>query len=181
MNDSERALTWAATATLYLFYGSLYLLVAAGIPYVLDHLGLRNVIILVGLIVAAAFGLKGAAWLLGRDNLRRKSKPAEWHIDDKGVTVFEVGGEGRKIEVPYSSLKWVAIETTADGPFAEDFFYLLHDGIGTLSVPLGVACEHDLLEHLQRLPGFDSSQVIAASGSTQPATFLCWDREPPHD
>jgi hypothetical protein len=91
-------------------------------------------------------------------------------IDDTGVK--------RELCNGFESVRWgdligVAIMTTADGPFSEDFFWILVGADGKGCVVPG---EHaaDLLQRLQRLPGFDNQAVIDASTSTEEATFSCW-------
>lgn len=95
-------------------------------------------------------------------------------IDDAGVTLFgETGAE----TVAWPDLEAVRIRTTDAGPFADDLHWELYrrDGgvliVGSEAVGIG-----DLIERLQRLPGFDNEAVIAASSSTQNALFPCWAR-----
>jgi hypothetical protein len=99
-------------------------------------------------------------------------------IDDWGVT--RVAGELREA-VAWTDLEWVAIRTTAGGPWAEDFFFLLGaaDGKGC-AVANRLAVRAGLLAALQvRLPGLDDEQVAVAAGSTTDATFRIWTRPPP--
>ena len=67
--------------------------------------------------------------------------------------------------------------TTADGPFAEDMFFVLagRDGSGCV-VPQSASESGQLLERLQRLPGFDNEAFIRAMGSSEDARFVCWRR-----
>ncbi len=88
-------------------------------------------------------------------------------------------GERIVEQVRWDQLVRISIVTTDDGPGAEDFFWLLHAGDGTgCLVPHGQACELDLLARLQRLPRFDNSAVIRASGSASREQFLCWEGVP---
>jgi len=69
--------------------------------------------------------------------------------------------------------------TTGEGPFAEDFYWVLHAGDGTgCVVPNHLAGEVDLLARLQRLQGFNNQAVIEASSSTEQAEFVCWQGSP---
>jgi hypothetical protein len=95
-------------------------------------------------------------------------------IDERGVRRTLAGG---KVEqVAWEDLTAVLIMTTGDGPFSDDFFFVLIGAHGTgCLVPQGEAS--DLLGRLQRLPGFDSAKVIEACGCTDAARFLCWKGE----
>jgi hypothetical protein len=116
---------------------------------------------------------------LHRDNdKRRRQLYGTVTVDDWGVT--RVAGFLREA-VAWEDLVWVAIQTTEEGPGAEDFFFLLAgaDGKGVM-VPNFIATELNLLATLQaRLPGLDNEQVIVASGSTTDATFTIWKRAAP--
>lgn len=117
-------------------------------------------------------------WLRDRgEDVRRKKLYGTITIDDWGVT--RVSGDLREA-VAWTDLAWVAIKTTDDGPFAEDFFFLLGgaDGKGVV-IPNFLATELNLMATLQaRLPGLDNEQVILASGSTAEAMFTIWSRSP---
>jgi hypothetical protein len=117
-------------------------------------------------------------WLRERgEAARRKKQFGTVTIDDWGVT--RVSGDLREA-VAWADLAWVAIKTTDDGPFAEDFFFLLGgaDGKGVV-IPHFLATELNLLATLQaRLPGLDNEQVVLAVGSTADAMFTIWSRSP---
>ena len=71
--------------------------------------------------------------------------------------------------------------TTDEGPFVEDFFWMLSNrGGGGCCVPNGLAETHQLLPALQERYGkaFDNEQVIAASLCTENEYFLVWRAEP---
>ncbi len=98
-------------------------------------------------------------------------------IDDDGVHRYR---NGKLLEEAcWSNIDKIAIITTDEGPFAEDFHWLLFqsDGHGC-AVPGGLAQEHRLLDALQARYGeaFDNERVIEASGCTDNASFLCWER-----
>jgi hypothetical protein len=86
--------------------------------------------------------------------------------------------DGRVERVGWDSLAEVQIVTTEDGPFADDVFWLLvgDDGTGC-AVPSEAAGMKELLERLQRLPGFDNEAVIKAMVSTSNARFQVWKRD----
>jgi hypothetical protein len=69
------------------------------------------------------------------------------------------------------------VETTDEGPFAPDVFWIL---VGTAAsgcvIPQGATGDAILLERLQKLPGFDNDAFIRAMRSTSNEKFLCWKR-----
>ena len=95
-------------------------------------------------------------------------------VDDAGVTVL---GEAGVATVAWTDLAAVSIRTTDAGPFEDDLHWELHrrDG-GVVTVGSETEGIGALIEHLQRLPGFDNEAVVAASSSTQNALFPCWAR-----
>ena len=98
-------------------------------------------------------------------------------IDDDGVHRYR-NGELLE-EARWASIDKIAIMTTDEGPFAEDFYWMLFqsDGHGC-AVPGDLAQKYRLLDALQARYGeaFDNERVIEASGCTDNATFLCWER-----
>jgi hypothetical protein len=98
-------------------------------------------------------------------------------VDETGVRRELPGG---KVEqVAWDDLQEVVVLTTSDGPFAEDVFFVLagRDGTGCV-VPQGAPESTQLLERLQRLPGFDNESLIRAMTSTEDNKFVCWRRSP---
>jgi hypothetical protein len=96
-------------------------------------------------------------------------------IDDHGIR--RQLADGKVEQVAWDDLQEVVVLTTADGPFAEDVFFVLagRDGTGCV-VPQGAPESGELLERLQRLPGFDNEAFIRAMSSTEDARFVCWRR-----
>lgn len=79
--------------------------------------------------------------------------------------------------VRWSELQSVAVITTGDGPWSEDVFWVLRSQSGEgAAVPQGAQGAEELLKRLQALPGFRDDLFIQAMGSTQNATFVCWER-----
>lgn len=97
------------------------------------------------------------------------------------VDLDEVGvrrrlSDGRLEEVRWDQLEAVMIHTTADGPFGEDFFWVLFgpDCQGCV-VPGEEAQALGLLPVLQGiLPEMDHAQVIAASLCVEEDWFPVW-------
>ena len=78
--------------------------------------------------------------------------------------------------VAWQDLRAVLIQTTDEGPWTVDVYWILLGDHGGCVVPQGAAGEEGLLARLQQLPGFDHGAVIAAMASTDNARFLCWER-----
>lgn len=101
---------------------------------------------------------------------------AAYHLDEVGLR--RDLGDGQEESVRWNELRAVLIHTTDDGPFGEDFFWVLF-GEGGSGVVVGnaEAVELGLLDRLQELEGFDNQAVIQASFSVEEAWFPCWQRE----
>jgi hypothetical protein len=95
-----------------------------------------------------------------------------WDVDAEGITFVRDREHREKLR--FGDLQAVHIRTTSAGPFVEDFYYTLSDQHSTLSVPLSVACEHGLADHLYGLPGFDHAAVIEASCTVDDRVFEVW-------
>ncbi|WP_024802429.1 hypothetical protein [Nocardia sp. BMG51109] len=81
---------------------------------------------------------------------------------------------GRIEEVAWHDLTEVRIITTADGPFADDVFFVLIGAKGNGCVVPHSAADSGFLLRLQRLPGFDNAKVVEAMGSVTDRQFLVW-------
>ena len=85
----------------------------------------------------------------------------------------------REENVLWDELARVEILTTDEGPYTEDFFFLLEgrDGKG-VAVSNELAVKHGLVAVLQRRlgGGLDNKAIIEASGSTQVRRFLVWQK-----
>ncbi|HEY3447367.1 MAG TPA: hypothetical protein VGK67_13430 [Myxococcales bacterium] len=99
---------------------------------------------------------------------------AACRIDERGVS--RDLGDGKSESVEWAELTAVWIVTTADGPFGEDFFWVLQ--AGSQGCVVGQELAGDLLSRLQRLPRFDNEAAIKASMCTEEARFDCWKGEP---
>lgn len=83
---------------------------------------------------------------------------------------------GRIEEVGWQELTEVRIITTADGPFADDVFFVLIGVRGNGCVVPHSAASHEFLCRLQQLPGFDHEKVIEAMCTVADRQFLLWRR-----
>ena len=86
---------------------------------------------------------------------------------------------GEQQSVRWDELEEVAIVTTDCGPFLDDVFWMLCGKNRGCVVPSESLGTNELIERLQKLPGFDNHAVIQAMGSTDNARFVCWTRNTP--
>lgn len=103
--------------------------------------------------------------------------PVEYSADG----VRRVLPDGRCEELSWIDLAEVRVITNADGPFAEDVFFVLTaaDGVRGVAVPQSMATEA-FIRRLQSLPGFDNGALIQAMLSVAEDQFLLWQAVP-HD
>lgn len=94
-------------------------------------------------------------------------------ITDGGITYESYGAEKR---TRWSDLQAVYIETTDEGPFFEDVFFVLVTAEGELRIPQGDPSFDALLQRLQKLPGFSNVAVINAMTCVDNERFLCWEK-----
>ncbi|MBL1074948.1 hypothetical protein JK358_11145 [Nocardia sp. 2] len=87
--------------------------------------------------------------------------------------------DGRVEEVAWNELAEVRIITTADGPFADDVFFVLIGATGKGCVVPHSAADTAFLARLQALPGFDGDKVVEAMVSVADRQFLVWRRTDP--
>jgi hypothetical protein len=87
--------------------------------------------------------------------------------------------DGRCDELSWIDLAEVRVITNADGPFAEDGFFVLTaaDGLRGAAVPQSMATEA-FIRRLQSLPGFDNAALIRAMLSVVEDQFLLWRAAP---
>ena len=102
----------------------------------------------------------------------------EVEVTDLGVTRRFGPRLGRKRQerVLWDELTRVEIVTAHEGPWSEDFFFMLEgrDGAG-VAVSNALAVKHGLVAILQRrLAGLDDKAIIEACGSTRARRFLVW-------
>ena len=102
------------------------------------------------------------------------------------VTLSNIGiscsRPGRAIEmVTWDDLQAVILETTDEGPFAPDVYWILVGTRGGCVIPQGAMGENELLSRLQTLDGFNNEAVISAMVSTENQRFLCWQRISPQN
>ena len=95
-------------------------------------------------------------------------------FDDEWIVIQRPDGTVEKVR--WIDLKAIIIETTDDGPFGPDLFWVLVGENDTGCVfPGGATGESEILEEMQkRLKGFDNEKFIEAMSSIQNNKFLLW-------
>jgi hypothetical protein len=115
--------------------------------------------------------------------LRRRAGPRRLDPESRfivRITDTEVSCErpdGKTERVAWDDLLRVEVLTTSDGPMSADVFWMLHGTNQGCAIPQGATGDRELLERLQKLPGFDNGKFIEAMGSTNDQKFLCWQRK----
>jgi hypothetical protein len=95
-------------------------------------------------------------------------------VSDAGVSCSR---PDQKVEsVAWDDLQCVEIVNTDEGPFFPDVFWVLHGSESGCVIPQGATGEEQLLERLQKLPGFDNEALIKAMSVTTNKRSLCWRR-----
>lgn len=102
---------------------------------------------------------------------------SQWIVTVTDTEISCARPDGQTESVTWDDLKAVAIETTDEGPFSMDVFWLLAGEHGGCVIPQGAKGEDVLLERLQKLPGFDNEAFIEAMGCTENNRFLCWQKD----
>jgi len=96
-------------------------------------------------------------------------------VSEEGVTCHRPNSVVEA--VTWDDLQAVLLETTDEGQFATDVFWILIGKKGGCVIPQGATGEKELLARLQTLAGFDNEAVIAAMMSVENQRFLCWERK----
>jgi hypothetical protein len=103
--------------------------------------------------------------------LRRRGE--ELQITDEGVLRRLARGDSEFVR--WSELREVSIVVTQGVNLSEEYFFLLA-GTGTSGVLVGqrLATRHDLVSHLNKLPGFDHRGISQAMASPVNQRFTLW-------
>jgi predicted metal-dependent HD superfamily phosphohydrolase len=73
---------------------------------------------------------------------------------------------------PLADVEHLAVRTTADGPFAEDLFFLLFTPTQVVQIPNVAAAP--LFDWMKQLPDVDYETAIRAGGCTDERLFILW-------
>ncbi|EDY80965.1 hypothetical protein VDG1235_582 [Verrucomicrobiia bacterium DG1235] len=102
-------------------------------------------------------------------------------FDDEQIQVQQ--SNGNKEQIRWKDLLAVTIETTDEGPFLPDVFWILvgKNMESGCVFPQDSTGDSDLIEELQkRLPDFDNEQFIEAMRSTDNNRFVVWKKDNPN-
>jgi hypothetical protein len=107
--------------------------------------------------------------------LRRRGE--ELQISDEGVLRRLARGDSEYVR--WSELREVSIVVTQGVNLGEEYFFVLA-GTGSSGVLVGqrLAARHDLLSHLNKLPGFDHRGIAQAMASPVNQRFALWRAAP---
>ncbi|NHR05346.1 hypothetical protein HA052_09035 [Chromobacterium haemolyticum] len=85
--------------------------------------------------------------------------------------------KGEDIEFHWADLSEVSIETTDQGPFVDDVFWVLAGGGRFCRISSNAEGMEELLEKLGELPEFDHQMAIVAMSVATNARFECWKKQ----
>ncbi len=84
--------------------------------------------------------------------------------------------DGAEKSVLWNDLLQIVVETTDEGPWLEDMYYIFYTTSEPLVVPSESRGVSELVSKIAGLPGFDQAQYFAAVGSTDNKQFLVWKK-----
>lgn len=117
-------------------------------------------------------------WILRR----RTSIPSPARSPNAALVDYDQGAikyteaSGQKREVRWEDILEIEIETTDQGPFVDDVFWVFKTNSARFVVPSETAGANLLLKRLQKLPEFDNKAAIESATSTENAVFRVWRR-----
>lgn len=93
-------------------------------------------------------------------------------IDERQISYFYLG---QSWSVSLNDLTSVVIETTNDGPAADDVFWVIRDQFGSVvRIPNTAGGHENLFDAVSALNGVSFEQITKAMASTTPAIFTIW-------
>ena len=95
-------------------------------------------------------------------------------ILDWMISYKTINGEIEQFNI--DQISEIAIRTTDQGPFQEDFFWVINVSEKEIIIPQSVQGTDQLLVRMQKLENFDNNQFIEATLSTTNANFLCFKK-----
>ena len=106
-----------------------------------------------------------------------RKRGEELQITDEGVLRRLARGDNEFVR--WNELREVSIVVTQGANLAEEYFFVLA-GTGSAGVLVGqrLAARHDLISHLNKLPGFDHRNIENAMASTVSQRFVLWRARP---
>jgi hypothetical protein len=125
--------------------------------------------------VTAVFGIAlFVAIRRARVSLGANVNSGHVEIDERQITFFQLG---QSWSVSLNDLTSVVIETTDDGPFEDDVFWIIRDVFGSVvRIPNMATGNEKLFDAVSALKGVSFDQIANAMGSTSPAVFTIWSK-----
>lgn len=82
-------------------------------------------------------------------------------------------------DFPLSNVVKIEIETTGDGPFDEDLYWIFHlKNARPVRMAGPVAHSQGIIDALTDFDGADIEKTIKAAATVDPALFLIWEQSP---
>lgn len=101
----------------------------------------------------------------------------EYVVEVNDVLISCKRTDGTVEQVSWEELCKFEIHTNSLGPFVEDVFFVLHGKNRGCCIPQGGTNTSELLEHLIKLPGFNSDVFSEAMACTSDNVFLVWEKQ----
>ncbi|WOI56069.1 hypothetical protein [Palleronia sp. LCG004] len=128
--------------------------------------------------VGVAFVLGGVA--IAREGLSRARRPGDGggpgvvEVTERQIAYFSAEGGGA---VAVDDLIRVHVDTTIDGPYQSDIFWVLTPESGqALHIPGDAEGAAKIFDALAPLEGVDYAAAIRATSKTEAGRFLVWER-----
>ena len=125
-------------------------------------------------VAMVGIGVLGLYTGLQRARIRPRSGGRGVVEVDEGQLRYLTGEGGTFLSL--KSVTRIEIETTGDGPGADDLFWIFVTPEGTTRIPGAAPGSEKLVDALSFFEGARYEQVIAASSSTEPRLFIIWQK-----
>lgn len=96
-------------------------------------------------------------------------------VDEEGVWLRNEK-DGAEKRLLWSDVLQIVIETTDEGPWLEDMYYIFYSSSEPFVVPSESRGVSELVSKIAGLPGFDQAQHFSAVGSSENRQFLVWKK-----
>ena len=83
---------------------------------------------------------------------------------------------GRKLLLKLEDVDEIGVQTTDQGPFAEDVYWLLKQGTTSVRIPEPSPVFKMLMDRFHSWPGFDWQPFTEAMACSDCRYFRCWQR-----
>ena len=101
--------------------------------------------------------------------------PFDIKVDESKLVYFPLFGRIKTI--PWKDLIRVEVQTTDQGPFLEDLFYVLVAKRQSVRISEDEAAYCSLMTHFKNLKDFNFDAIVSASSCVENRTYLCWQAE----